>query len=221
MYNKPIARPATAKNRKPNDTAGKSGIKPLIRLKTASLKKFLYFFSLESKIHKKTMKVLGKQRNSRMCFICGMENPVGLKSQFYNMEDGGVLTIFKYLPVHQSFPQRVHGGLIATMLDELTLRGYWVLDETMLGVTTSINIKFRKPVPYDVELLGRGIVVNETSRYFKTYTAIMDRDGKVFAEAESAYIKLPAEKIAAGASYHDEMRYLIEDGLTEIDAPKI
>lgn len=70
------------------------------------------------------MKVSGKQRNSRMCFICGMENPVGLKSQFYNMEDGGVLTIFKYLPVHQSFPQRVHGGLIATMLDELTLRGY-------------------------------------------------------------------------------------------------
>lgn len=167
------------------------------------------------------MRVLGKQRNSRMCFICGMENPVGLKSQFYNMEDGGVLTIFKYLPVHQSFPQRVHGGLIATMLDELTLRGYWVLDETMLGVTTSINIKFRKPVPYDVELLGRGIVVNETSRYFKTHTAIMDRDGKVFAEAESAYIKLPAEKIATGASYHDEMRYLIEDGVTEIDAPKI
>lgn len=150
-----------------------------------------------------------------------MENPVGLKSQFYNMEDGGVLTIFKYLPVHQSFPQRVHGGLIATMLDELTLRGYWVLDETMLGVTTSINIKFRKPVPYDVELLGRGIVVNETSRYFKTHTAIMDRDGKVFAEAESAYIKLPAEKIATGASYHDEMLYLIEDGVTEIDAPKI
>ena len=49
----------------------------------------------------------------------------------------------------------------------------------------------------------------------------MDRDGKVFAEAESAYIKLPAEKIATGASYNDEMRYLIEDGVTEIDAPKI
>lgn len=61
-----------------------------------------------------------------MCFICGMENPVGLKSQFYNMEDGSALTLFTYLPAHQSFPQRVHGGLIATMLDELTLRGYWV-----------------------------------------------------------------------------------------------
>lgn len=168
----------------------------------------------------KGMKVLGKQRNSRMCFICGMENPVGLKSQFYNMEDGSALTLFTYLPAHQSFPQRVHGGLIATMLDELTLRGYWVLDETMLGVTTSMSVKFRKPVPYGVELVGRGIVARETSRYFVTRTAITDRDGRILAEAESNYIKLPAEKIADGASYHDEMRYLIEDGVTEIDVEK-
>lgn len=155
-----------------------------------------------------------------MCFICGMENPVGLKSQFYNMEDGSALTLFTYLPAHQSFPQRVHGGLIATMLDELTLRGYWVLDETMLGVTTSMSVKFRKPVPYGVELVGRGIVARETSRYFVTRTAITDRDGRILAEAESNYIKLPAEKIADGASYHDEMRYLIKDGVTEIDVEK-
>lgn len=38
------------------------------------------------------MKVTGKQRNSRMCFICGMDNPVGFHSQFYNMEDGSVMT---------------------------------------------------------------------------------------------------------------------------------
>lgn len=81
------------------------------------------------------------------------------------------------------------------MLDELTLRGYWVLDETMLGVTTSMSVKFRKPVPYGVELVGRGIVARETSRYFVTRTAITDREGRILAEAESNYIKLPAEKI--------------------------
>lgn len=155
-----------------------------------------------------------------MCFICGMENPAGLKSQFYNMEDGSALTLFTYLPEHQSFPQRVHGGLIATMLDELTLRDYWVLDEAMLGVTASMSVKFRKPVPYGVELVGRGRVLRETSRYFITRTAVTDRDGVVLAEAESNYIKLPAEKIAAGAAYHDEMRYLIEDGVREIDVEK-
>ena len=57
-----------------------------------------------------------------MCIVCGMENPIGLKAQFYNMEDESVMTIFKYSEEFQSFPQRVHGGLIATMLDELGLK---------------------------------------------------------------------------------------------------
>ena len=71
------------------------------------------------------MKVTGKQRNSRMCFICGMDNPVGFHSQFYNMEDGSVMTPIRFGENHQSFPGRVHGGLIATMLDELGLRALW------------------------------------------------------------------------------------------------
>lgn len=71
------------------------------------------------------MKVLDKQRNSKMCFICGMENPAGFKSQFYNMEDYSVITPVTFNEVHQSFSQKVHGGLIATMLDELACRAYW------------------------------------------------------------------------------------------------
>ena len=34
---------------------------------------------------------MSKQRNSKMCIVCGMENPIGLKAQFYNMEDESVL----------------------------------------------------------------------------------------------------------------------------------
>ena len=55
------------------------------------------------------MKVVSKQRNSKMCIVCGMDNPIGLKAQFYNMEDGSVMTPFQYKKEHQSFPQRVHG----------------------------------------------------------------------------------------------------------------
>ncbi len=35
------------------------------------------------------------------------------------MEDGSVMTTFEFREEHQSFPQRVHGGIIATMLDEI------------------------------------------------------------------------------------------------------
>ena len=69
----------------------------------------------------KPMKVLSKQKNSRMCVICGMDNPFGVKAQIYNMEDGSVMTPFRFRQEHQSYPQRVHGGLIAAMLDGLGL----------------------------------------------------------------------------------------------------
>ena len=162
------------------------------------------------------MKVLSKQKNSRSCFICGMFNPIGLKAEFYNMEDNSVMTLFKFKFEHQSFPQRVHGGLIGTMLDELSMRAYWVKDETMFGVTTSMETKFRKPVPYDVELVGKGIIVSDTSRFFKAQTQILDKDGNVYAEGITNYIKMPVEKIAKDVNYHDEMGFFSDIYLSEI-----
>ena len=163
------------------------------------------------------MKVLSKQKNSRMCFICGMDNVQGFKSQFYNMEDGSVIAPVRYKDVHQSFPQRVHGGLIATMLDELACRAYWVSGDYTLGVTTSMELKYRKPVPYNVDLLAQGYVIDDKSRMFKTKSKIIDKYGTVFAESITTYLKLPVEKIAQNVDVHEEMPYLIEDGITEID----
>lgn len=145
-----------------------------------------------------------------------MDNPIGLKSQFYNMEDGSVMTLFKYMPEHQSFPQRVHGGLITTMLDELAMRAYWVNDEEIFGVTTSMETKFRKPVPYQVELIGKGEVISNSNKFFKTKTIITDREGTLFSEAITNYIKLPVSKIAQDINYHDEMGYFSDEYLEEI-----
>ena len=56
------------------------------------------------------MQVKYKQNNSRMCVICGMDNPFGLQAPFYVMEDDSVMTLFRYRQEHQSYPGRVHGG---------------------------------------------------------------------------------------------------------------
>jgi len=163
------------------------------------------------------MRVVSKQRNSKMCFICGMENPIGLKAQFYNMEDGSVVTPIKYLPEHQSFTNRVHGGISVATLDELSMRAYWVTNENGFGVTTSMSVKYRKPVPYNVEIIGRGIIESDTSRFLKAHAMILDKDGNVYTEAEVNYIKMPVEKIVKDIDFHDEMAYLIEDNIKEID----
>lgn len=166
------------------------------------------------------MKVIGKQRNSRMCFVCGMDNPRGLRAPFYNMEDGSVMTLFRYTAEHQSFPERVHGGLVATMLDELGLRALWTGgSEDIFGVTMSLETKYRKPVPYEEELIGRGIVERETSKFATIQAGIYDKRGTLLADATVKYIKLDVAQIAEGADAHEEMCYLIEDGVREIDFP--
>ena len=91
------------------------------------------------------MKVKGKQNNSRMCVICGMDNPFGVQAPFYIMEDDSVMTLFRYREEHQSYPGRVHGGLITAMLDELGFRAYWVFEPEVLAVTTTLETKYPGP----------------------------------------------------------------------------
>lgn len=165
------------------------------------------------------MKVISKQRNSKMCMICGLDNEAGVKAPFYNMEDGSVMTLFQYKQHHQSYPGRVHGGLITAMLDEMGLRALWAKNgnEETFGVTVSLDTKYRKPVPYCTDLIGKGIVVKENNRFLVTETSIMDTEGNVLANGTIKYIKLDPKQIAENASMKDEMHYLIEDDVKEIN----
>ena len=152
-----------------------------------------------------------------MCFICGLDNPVGFRAPFYNMEDGSVATPVLFKTEHQSFPGRVHGGLIATMQDELGLRAIWAKKgEGYFGVTMSFEVKFRMPVPYDEPLFGRGVLVRETPRFAVIDTTLTDTEGRTLSNAEVKYILLPVEKIAEAIDPHEELCYLIEDGVKEL-----
>lgn len=164
------------------------------------------------------MKVVGKQRNSKMCIICGMDNPIGLKAQFYNMEDESVMTIVEFKKEHQSFPGRVHGGMAATLLDELGLRALWAKgSDDVFGVTITMELKYRKPVPYDELVIGKGIVEKDSKSFITVNTYLFDKNGNVLVEALVKYMKMPTEKISKDIDYHNEMIYLIEDNVKEIN----
>ena len=160
------------------------------------------------------MKVVRKQANSKKCIICGIENPFGLKAPFYEMEDGTVVTIFQYDELHQSYPERTHGGMICCMLDELIGRAIWTIEPNVWGVTTSLEIKYRKPVPYNTPLKGVGTIIENRSRLFKGTGQILDQEGYVLAEATATYLKLPLDKIAT--SNHEDVNIMVPDEVTEI-----
>jgi len=61
-----------------------------------------------------------KQPNSRMCFVCSIDNPIGLHLSFYTDDGGRCIARFQPQPQHQGYPGQQHGGLISTLLDEPT-----------------------------------------------------------------------------------------------------
>lgn len=161
------------------------------------------------------MKIIKRQTNSKMCIICGIENDSGLKAPFYEMEDGSVITLFKYQEIHQSYPGRTHGGMITCMLDELIGRAIWISEPKAWGVTMEINVKFRKPVPLDTPLKGIGKITRNTSRIFEGTGEIYLEDGTLLAEAKATYFKLSLDKISDEGS-HEDINIVVEDDLKEI-----
>lgn len=162
------------------------------------------------------MKVLKKQLNSKMCIICGMNNDAGIKAPFYEMEDHTVASIFSFKQIHQSYPERTHGGLICTMLDEIIGRAIWIDEPDIWGVTMDIQVKYRKPVPLDTKLKSVGMIVKNSKKFFTGTGKIMDMEGNVLAEATANYIKLPVEKVAS-VDVHDDVNVYVPDDVTEID----
>ena len=166
------------------------------------------------------MKVVKKQKNSRNCIICGMENALGVQAPFYNMEDGSVGSLFSFKSAHQSYPGRTHGGMISAFLDEIAGRALWVKSANIYGVTTTMNVTFRKPVPYETPLIARGKILSESSMFFSAIAAIYDSDGTLLAECSARYVKLTPEKTFDKSVHEDEeMCYDVKDGVTEINFP--
>lgn len=167
------------------------------------------------------MKVLNTQKNSRYCIICGMENELGLKARFYTLDNQSVATVFAFKKEHQSYPQRTHGGMISALLDEIMGRALWINEPEMYGVTTTLNVTYRQPVPYGVNLKARGYLTFNSPRGFSAKGEIYSMDGKLLAEATCRYLKLPPEKAFENVEHaKKEMCYEIPMDLTEIDFPE-
>jgi uncharacterized protein (TIGR00369 family) len=141
--------------------------------------------------------VTGKQPNSKMCLVCGMKNPFGLRSFFYELDNDELLAVFTPLEEHQSYPGRLHGGIATAILDETIGRAILMkYNEEVWGVTLEFTIRFKKPIPLNEELRVVGRITKEGRRIFEGSGEILLPDGTVAAEGSGKYIKLALEEIA-------------------------
>ena len=141
--------------------------------------------------------IKNKQPNSKMCLVCGLKNRSGLFASFYELANGELLTLFTPRTEHQSYPGRLHGGIISAILDESIGRAIMISHaENFWGVTAEITVRFKKPVPLHAKLRVISRVTKDTNRFFEGTGELLLPDGSIAAEGQGKYLKLPLEKIA-------------------------
>lgn len=140
-------------------------------------------------------KVLKKQNISSHCIVCGIDNDLGLKANFYELENNELVAICDTKEWHQSYPGRMHGGMSAAILDETIGRAITILDGEILGVTVSLDIKYKKPVPTDCKIKVVGRITKQNRKLFEGSGEIILPDGEVAVTASGKYMKMPIEKI--------------------------
>ncbi len=131
-----------------------------------------------------------------MCLVYGFENDFGLRTAYYELNNGDLLGIFKPLQEHQSYPGRLHGGIATALLDETIGRAILIHDRDQWGVTIEVTTRFRKPVPLEDELRVIGRIDKVANRYFEGTGKILLQNGTVAVEAKGRYLKMPREQIS-------------------------
>ena len=119
----------------------------------------------------------------RGCFVCGQENASGLQAVFsYDKE---LLTSFCHLTIgdqFQGWPDIVHGGVIASLLDEACIYAGRALAETL--VTAELSVRYRQPVSVGQKVTIQGEVVERRRKVLRV-KARLEVDGKLCAEADA------------------------------------
>ena len=161
-------------------------------------------------------KVVRKQNNSDMCVVCGVQNGFSLGTRFYHVEGDLMVGLVTGRDEHQSYPNRMHGGMISALLDEVVGRAINVAEPEAFGVTSELNVKFKKPVPLNEEITIVGRLTKNTRLVFQAEGFIEDKNGTILATATGTYIKMTADKIA-GAPLTKEQYFLVPDDVSEIE----
>jgi uncharacterized protein (TIGR00369 family) len=127
--------------------------------------------------------------HTRSCFVCGESNPVGLKLRFHT--DGRVVqTRFRPRAEHVGFRQTVHGGLVATVLDEIMV---WVcaVQTRRFAFCAELKVRFLQPVRPDEEVIATGeLAANRKNRILEAKASLRNRAGQVLAEATGKYLPI-------------------------------
>ncbi len=122
------------------------------------------------------------------CFACGKKNPCGLKLSF-TYHNGSLFTEFVPSKAYQGYKNIIHGGIIATILDEAMIQA--AIAEGLTPVTAEIKVRLKKPLSINEKTLIEAVITKKNKRLIEAYAKMLRKtDLSLIAEASAKLINI-------------------------------
>jgi uncharacterized protein (TIGR00369 family) len=122
------------------------------------------------------------------CFGCGSINPIGLHLDFQCRDESNVFCETEIPDAFSGYPGYVHGGIIATMLDEAMGKSARTRKVTIM--TAKIELDYLRPVPTDKPLRVEGQLMRVEGRKFWTEGRILNSRGSILAKSKGLFVQV-------------------------------
>jgi len=133
------------------------------------------------------------------CFACGATNPIGMRLHI-ELAEGAARTEWVVGDDYVGWSDKLHGGIVATLLDEVMAWAPSSYDSW--AVTAEMNIRFRAPASPGERLTATGTVAGRRRRIYEVIGEVRTADGRLIAEGRGTYLgATPSEKAALKDQY--------------------
>ncbi|MGH7177391.1 MAG: PaaI family thioesterase [Tepidisphaeraceae bacterium] len=132
--------------------------------------------------------------HTRDCLVCGRDNPHGLKLDAMVDPANGLVTInFAPGAHHTGFEGIVHGGLIATVMDEaMTWAASWA--QKRFCVCGEVTVRFRQAINVGQTLRVEAMVEFSRPKLVEPSAKLFDEHHKLLATASGKYVPTAPEQ---------------------------
>ncbi len=121
------------------------------------------------------------------CFVCGPKNPIGLKLDF-SFDGKTITTEFVPKKEHQGYMNIVHGGIIATLLDEVMVK--LAIELGMPAVTAQMDTRLKKALHIGEKITVSAEILEARKKLLIASAKAVTVDGTVIAEAKGKLVKI-------------------------------
>ncbi len=126
-----------------------------------------------------------KLEDDGFCFVCGKNNPDGLRLDFRKI-DNKVVAEFYPSKKFQGYKDIIHGGIITTILDEAMVKA--CIMNGINAVTAEINVRFLHALLTNNPSIVEAWMVSQNSKLIEAESVLKDMENNILARGKAKLI---------------------------------